>query len=271
MDSLVIFPQGNLGEDDFIAVKDIDTVKFWSGASGNLAKMSNLFGLEIPIRGPKSNSVSQMDRFKSVEHAMQSTKLEKDAVYFLHGNAPFGSFEFLRKHPDCNALVSILFPKSKHIIAAGGDPFAAKTGIGYWYNKGMDGILAKMLVKEETSMKIVTAAKVGKIDSSFKKFRMDTVKLRGGGVFNTEMRNPETWHRVLSQKFTKNKYLGHVLRNTKGKRLIEFVRGKHAASNHWGGKIIPGKFNGNACWKLVGGNTMGLYIERVRAHMLSCE
>jgi hypothetical protein len=74
---------------------------------------------------------------------------------------------------------------------------------------------------------------------------------------------------VLSQKFKKNRYLGHLLCNTKGKRLIEFVRGKHAASNHWGGKLVASNLKGHK--KLVGGNTMGLYLERVRAEILACE
>ena len=68
-----------------------------------------------------------------------------------------------------------MFPKSKKVITHGGDPFASETGIEFWYKKGMDGVLAKMSVKQATSVKIVAAANAGKINREFKKCLLDTV------------------------------------------------------------------------------------------------
>jgi hypothetical protein len=62
---------------------------------------------------------------------------------------------------------------------------------------------------------------------------------------------------ALTQKFIKNKALGVLLMATKGKRLVEYVRGKQAASNHWGGKLVATMFKGITCTKLVGGEHDG--------------
>ena len=181
----------------------------------------------------------------------------------------FCSFKSLSVHPDCNTLIGMIFPKSKKVIKHGGDPFTAKIGIWFWYKKGMDGVIAKLLVKQSTCLKIVAAANAGKINDEFKKCILYTVNI-GGVVSKNKMRDPKTWHRTLKEKFTKNEDLRKLLLKTKGKRLVEFVRGKHAESNHWGGKLVASSFNGKVCKKMVGRNTMGLYLERVREEMLAC-
>ena len=258
MNSLVIFEQKHLGEDDPIMVKESNIELFWSGGSSEVNKMSNLYGLDILThRG-----------FKSVEHAMQSMRMIKDAHKFLLADGALGSFKSLRANKDCNALVSILFPKSKKTIEADEDPFARNDGIGFWYKKGMDGILAKMAVKQATSLRLIKSANTGKIECDFKMFQLkdnNTIS----DPSNSGMRNPSTWHRVLMEKFYTNNHLRTLLLSSKDKRLVEFVRGKHAATNHWGGKLVATTFNGKACKRLVGGNTMGLYLEHVRDEILS--
>lgn len=254
MHSLIVLPQSVLGEDDVAVVPEEDVFMFWSCASADASMLSNFFGLTHSICGG----------YKSVEHAMQKTKMRAAAWPLFREDGALGSFAALRAHPSCDVVVGILFPGSKKVIAGGGDPFDSRVGIGFWFGKGMDGILAKMAVKEAVCVRLRAAAHAGKIDPCFKECVLDEHQSRE----HAPMRDPAVWHRALQQKFTRNRRARAVLVATKGKRLVEFVRGKDAATHHWGGKLVAARFRGQQCKKLVGFNTMGLYIERVRVELL---
>jgi hypothetical protein len=261
MQSLVILPQSVLGEDDAAVVPEADVLLFWASGSADVCVLSNLYGLAHSVCGG----------YKSVEHAMQKTKLRASAWHLFREHGALGSFAALRAHPSCDVVVGMLFPYSKKVIATGGDPFLAAGGIGYWFAKGMDGILAKMTAKEAVCARLRAAAHAGRIDSVFGECVLwdeHRSAQNGGPPPLRPMRDPAVWHRALQQKFARNRRARVVLAATRGKRLVEFVRGRDAATHHWGGKIVAARFRGQPCKKLVGFNTMGLYVERVRAELL---
>jgi hypothetical protein len=260
MHSLVVLPQSVLGEDDVAVVPEEDVFLFWSCASADASMLSNFFGLTHSICGG----------YKSVEHAMQKTKMRAAAWPLFREDGALGSFAALRAHPSCDVVVGILFPRSKKVIDGGRDPFRVANGIGFWFAKGMDGVLAKMAVKEAVCVRLRAAAHAGKIDPCFKECVLDEHQSRehARSTSARAMRDPSTWHRALQHKFARNKLARAVLVATKYKRLVEFVRGKDAATHPWGGKLVAASFRGRPCKKLVGCNTMGLYIERVRAELL---
>tara|TARA_B100001996_G_C18577235_1_gene560811 strand:- start:285 stop:815 length:531 start_codon:yes stop_codon:yes gene_type:complete len=65
----------------------------------------------------------------------------------------------------------------------------------------------------------------------------------------------ELWEPMLKEKF-KDERLRKILMDTKEEELVEFDRFANTRGSYWGGSVIDGK--------IVGTNTMGKYIMRVR-------